>query len=71
MWIPINMTELSFKYERHYGHLHSNVDLRAKRRGQVESNQHQGPIISNQTKVDNFCTLMLNIFTKYNLIYII
>ena len=77
--IPIKMTrnydlhpnqdnkELCSNYERHYGRLHYNAEMRAERQGQVDSNQHQTPIISNQTKVDNLCTLMLNIFSKYNL----
>ena len=54
--------EVWSNYVRHYCGLHFNADLRAKRRGQVESNQHQAPIISNTTKVNNYCTLMLNIF---------
>ena len=59
--------ELWSNYERHYGRLHYNADFRAERRGQVKSHQHQAPIIPNQTKLDNYFTLVLNIVPKYNL----
>ena len=59
--------ELWFNYERHYGRLHYNADFRAERRGQAEINKHQAPIISNLTNLDNYLTLMLNIFLKFNL----
>ena len=53
--------ELGSNYERHYGRLHYKSDFWAERRDQLKSNQHQAPIISNQTKVDNHCSLMFNI----------
>ena len=59
--------ELWSNYEHHYGRLHYNSDFRAERRDRLKSNQHQAPIISNQTKVDNHCTSIFNIFLKYNL----
>ena len=59
--------ELWFNYSRHNGRLHYNADVRAEKRRKFESNQHQAPIISNQTKVDNYFTLMLHIFPKYHL----
>ena len=59
--------ELWVKYERHYGRLHYNADFRANRRDKVKNHRHQTPIIFNQTKVDNYFTLMLNIFPQYNL----
>ena len=49
-------------YERHYGRLHYNSDFHAERRGQLKSNQHQAPLLSNRIKVDNHCTLMFNIY---------
>ena len=45
--------ELSSNYERQYGRLHYNSDFQAERRGQRKSNQHQAPLLSNRTKVDN------------------
>ena len=54
-------------YKRHYGRLHYNADLQAERRSQVKNNRHQAPIIFNQTNVNNYLTLMLNIYPKYNL----
>ena len=54
--------ELWSNYERHYGRLHFNADFRAKRRGQIKSNRHQETIISYKTKIDNYITLLLNIF---------
>ena len=59
--------ELWSNDERPYGRLHYNADFRAERRGQAKRNKHQAPIISNLTKLDNYFTLMLNIFPKYNL----
>ena len=59
--------ELWSNYERHYGQLHYNADFRAKRRGQAKRNKHQAPIISNLTNLDNYLTLMLNLFLKFNL----
>ena len=59
--------ELFSNYERQYGRLHYNSDFQAERRGQRKSNQHQAPLLSNQTKVNNYCTVMFNIFLKYNL----
>ena len=59
--------ELWSNYVRQYGRLYFNTDLRAKRRGQVKSNRHQAPIISNQTKIDNYLTVLLNILFKYHL----
>ena len=54
-------------YEHDYGQLHYNSDFQAERRGQRKSNQHQAPLLSNRTKVDNHCTLLFNIFLKLNL----
>ena len=58
--------ELWSNYECHYGRLYYHSDFRAEMRGQLKGNQLLAPIISNQTKIDNHCTLMFNIFTKYN-----
>ena len=63
--------ELLSNYERHYERLHYNSDFQAERRGQLKSNQNQAPLLSNQTKVDNHCTLIFKIFVKYNLNYFI
>ena len=59
--------ELLSNCERQYGRLHYNSDFQAERRGQRKCNQHQAPLLSNRTKVDNYCTVMFNIFLKYNL----
>ena len=59
--------ELLSNCERQYGRLHYNSYFQAERRGQRKSNQHQAPLLSNRTKVDNNCTVMFNIFLKYTL----
>ena len=50
-----------------YGQLHYNSDFQVERRVQLKSNHHQAPLLTNRTKVDNHCTLIFNIFFKYNL----
>ena len=54
--------ELLSNCERQYGRLHYNSYFQAERRGKRKSNQHQAPLLSNPTKVDNYCTVMFNIF---------
>ena len=59
--------ELLFNYKRKYGRLQYYSDLQADRRCQLKSNQHQEPLLSNRTKIDYHCTMMFNMFCKYNL----
>ena len=63
--------EILSNYERQYGRLHYNSDFQADRWRQRKSNQHQAPLLSHRTKVDNYCIVMFNIFLKYNLNLII
>ena len=53
---------LWFMYKRYYWRLHYNSDIHAKRRGQLKSNQYEAQLLYNRTKVDNHCTLLLNIY---------
>ena len=62
-----NDKKLWSNYERNYGRLNFNADFQAKRRGQVKSNRHQAQIIFNQPKINNYFTLLLNIFSQNNL----
>ena len=62
-----DFNKLWSNYERRYGRLHYNADFRAERRRKAKRNKHQAPIMSNLTNLDNYFTLMLNIFPKYNL----
>ena len=59
--------ELWSNYKYRYGRLHYNADFRAEWHGQSKKNKYEAPIISNLTNLDNYFTLMLNIFPKYNL----